>query len=311
MNAITRLNTLFLSTLLLSGLLATEAFAADGRFEETFAVSEPIVLDASTGSGSIKIRSGSDDEVTVVGEIQVRRRFGWGKPRNGDEIVQQLLDNPPIEMGGGRLRVGHISDRGLRNSVSISYEIVVPTGTEIIAESGSGSITVTDVAAPVDAVAGSGSLVLENIGGPTEARTGSGSIRAEGIAGSFKGKSGSGRIRLEQTAPGDVVVSTGSGSSNLNGVAGSLSASSGSGRITVDGRQEGDWTLDTGSGSIRVSLPEDAAFDLDAESRSGRIDIEHPLTVEGQMSKRHVTGTVRGGGPKLEIETGSGKIRVN
>ena len=48
----------------------------------------------------------------------------------------------------------------------------------------------------------------------------------------------------------------------------------GSGRITVDGRQEGDWKIDSGSGSIRVRLPDDAAFQLDAESNSGGINVE-------------------------------------
>jgi len=311
MKATTKLNTLILSIVLLSGLSAAEAFAADDTFERSFTVSEPLVLDVDTGSGSIKIRSGSGDEVTIDGTIQVQRRFPWGKPRNADELIQEIKDNPPIEMDDGRLRVGHISDRKLRNKVSISYEIVVPAGTEILAETGSGSISVRDIAAPVDAHTGSGSVKLENITGSAKARTGSGSIRAEGVGGAFDGKSGSGSIYLEQTAPGDVVVSTGSGSSNLSGVAGSVSASAGSGRITVDGRQEGDWKLDTGSGSVRVSLPADAAFDLDAESHSGGIDIDHPLTVEGRISKKHVIGTVRGGGPRLEIETGSGRIRVN
>ena len=311
MKATTKLKTLILSILLLSGLPAADAFAADDTFERSFTVSEPLVLDVDTGSGSIKIRSGSGDEVTINGKIQVQRRFPWGKPRNADELIQEVKDNPPIEIDDGRLRVGHIRDRKLRNSVSISYEIVVPIGTEIFAETGSGSISVSDIAAPVDVHAGSGSVKLENITGSAKAHTGSGSIRAEGVGGAFDGKSGSGSIYLEQTAPGDVVVSTGSGSSNLSGVTGSVRASAGSGRITVDGRQEGDWKLDTGSGSVRVSLPADAAFELDAESNSGGIDIDHPLTVEGRISMKHVIGTVRGGGPLLRIDTGSGGIRVN
>jgi len=36
-------------------------------------------------------------------------------------------------------------------------------------------------------------------------------------------------------------------------------------------------------------LPEDAAFELDAESGSGGINIEHPLTVQGKISKRHLS----------------------
>ena len=74
---------------------------------------------------------------------------------------------------------------------------------------------------------------------------------------------------------------------------------------------EGDWDLETGSGSIRVTLPEDAAFDIDAESNSGGIDIDHPVTVQGRISKRHITGNVRGGGPLLKIDTGSGGVSVN
>ena len=311
MKAITKLNALILSTLLIFGLSAANAFAADDTFERSFPVSEPLVLDVDTGSGSIKIRSGSGDEVSIEGKIYVHKRFFWGKPDNADELIQEVKDNPPIEMDDGRLRVGPIRDRKLRNSVSISYEIVVPVGTEVLAETGSGSISVSDIAAPVDVHTGSGSVKLENITGSAKARTGSGSIRAEGVGGAFDGKSGSGSIYLKQTAPGDVVVSTGSGSSDLSGVAGSVRASAGSGRITVDGRQEGDWKLDTGSGSVRVSLPADAAFELDAESHSGGIDIDHPLTVEGRISKKHVTGTVRGGGPRLEIETWAGRIRVN
>jgi DUF4097 and DUF4098 domain-containing protein YvlB len=89
-----------------------------------------------------------------------------------------------------------------------------------------------------------------------------------------------------------------------------LRVKAGSGRIVVDGQQTGAWNLDTGSGSVRVSLPEGAAFELDAESGSGGINIEHPLTVQGRISKRHLRGTVRGGGELLAIDTGSGSIRI-
>jgi DUF4097 and DUF4098 domain-containing protein YvlB len=107
-----------------------------------------------------------------------------------------------------------------------------------------------------------------------------------------------------------VKVTTGSGSIELVGIAGALKAGTGSGKITVDGRQDGDWKLGTGSGSISVRLPGDAAFILDAESRSGGITIDHPLMVEGKISNRHIRGEVRGGGPLLKIDTGSGRVLV-
>ena len=61
---------------------------------------------------------------------------------------------------------------------------------------------------------------------------------------------------------------------------------------------------------MQLTLPGDAAFDLRAESSSGGIEIDHPLTVQGRMTKRVVSGQVRGGGPLLAIDTGSGTIRI-
>ena len=89
-----------------------------------------------------------------------------------------------------------------------------------------------------------------------------------------------------------------------------MDVDTGSGRIVVEGRPEGRWNLDAGSASITLDLPDDAAFTLDAESESGAINVDHPLTVEGKISKKHVRGDVRGGGPLLVIDTGSGSIRI-
>ena len=130
------------------------------------------------------------------------------------------------------------------------------------------------------------------------------------MAGAFTASTGSGSIQMSQTAPGDVKASTGSGSMELTGVVGAVKAKAGSGRIRIDGRQEGDWKVNAGSGSVRIRLPADAAFTLDAETGSGGIDIEHPLTVEGKVSKRHLRGDVRGGGHLLRIDTGSGGVRI-
>jgi DUF4097 and DUF4098 domain-containing protein YvlB len=241
----------------------------------------------------------------------VRRKSFWRKAADKDEIVRRVIENPPIELSDGQLKIGYLRDRDVRKRVSISYEIVVPADTEVIADTGSGSILIRDIAAPVEADTGSGAVNLMNISGSVKADTGSGSIRAENIAGNFDGDTGSGGIYVSQRGPGDVLVSTGSGSTELVGISGAVRASAGSGGIKVEGRQEGRWKLSTGSGSITVSLPDDAAFELDAETNSGSINVEHPITTQHNSSKKHVKGTVRGGGHLLRIDTGSGGIRVN
>jgi DUF4097 and DUF4098 domain-containing protein YvlB len=284
-------NTLLLPALLIPGLAMADFFNKTGTFESSLNLDEAVVLDVDTGSGSIEVRSGSGNEATIRGEIRVRKGGFWGKNADADELIQQVKDNPPIELSGGRLKVGHFSDRSLRKRISISFEIVVPAGTEVVADTGSGSIAVMNIEAPVNADTGSGSVTLENITGSVRADTGSGSITLDSIIGPIMADTGSGSIRAER-------------------IDGSFHADTGSGSIAVEGRQQGKWKIDTGSGSVSVDLPDDAAFNLNAESNSGGITIDHPLTVQGKVSKKHIKGEVRGGGPLLHIDTGSGRIRI-
>jgi hypothetical protein len=305
---------LALCGLLLSGFWSSAALGASGSFQQSISVDEPIFLDVSTGSGSVTISSGNAGRIEVTGNITVHKRSFLGLFRRNSEEMQEMVrefeNDPPVQLIDGRLLVGHIKDGAYKHNVSISYEIVVPANTEVKSHTGSGSQSITGVAGPVEAGTGSGKVTLTDIGGAVKARSGSGAIRANNIAGAFEARTGSGSVRLTQVAPGDVVVRTGSGSSELHGVVGALRVKAGSGRIEVDGRQEGPWNIDTGSGSVRIKLPEDAAFELDAHTGSGGITIDHPLTIQGKVSRKHMRGDVRGGGDLLTVETGSGGIRI-
>jgi len=316
MTAISKFRFFLICGALLAGLWAADTqAAATGSFQQSISIDEPVLLDVSTGSGTINIRTGNSGQVEIIGHITVRRGKFFGLFGNRDEdiegLAQRFESEPPVLLADGLLQVGHVKDKRYGRNVSIDYEIVAPVDTKVKAHTGSGAQKISGVAGPVEAVTGSGKLALKNIGGAVNVRTGSGTITADGIAGAFEAHTGSGDVRMTQEAPGDVFVTTGSGNSELRGVVGALRVEAGSGRIVVDGQQEGVWDLDTGSGSVRVSLPEDAAFELDAESGSGGINIDHPLTVRGEISKRHLRGQVRGGGELLVIETGSGAIRVD
>lgn len=291
MNLKTYAKTLILLALLLPGLVMADFFKKTGTFESNLTLEEAVRLDVDTGSGSIEVRAGSGNEAVIKGVIHVRKNGFWGKNLDADEIIQQVKDNPPIELSGSRLKVGYFSDRKLSKRVSVSYEIVVPADTEVVADSGSGSIEVVGIDAPVNADTGSGSIKLESITGSVRADTGSGGITLDNIN-------------------GPIMADTGSGSIHAERIEGSFHADTGSGSIEVEGRQEGKWALDTGSGSVSVDLPDDAAFDFDVESSSGRIVVDHPMTTQGEISKKHIKGEVRGGGPLLHIDTGSGSIRI-
>lgn len=297
-----------------------------GSFDRTLSVSGDVSLDVHTGSGSIRVLTGPAGAVSIHGEI----RAGSWRSSSSDVAarVRRIEENPPIEQSGSVIRIGEDRHDDLYDNVSISYEITVPESTSVEAATGSGSTTIGDVRGPVNArtgsgsihigavgsevaaKSGSGSIEIQRAGGRLDAETGSGSITAEGVNGPITARSGSGSIELVQTGEGDVDVQSGSGSIRIAGIRGGLRAEASSGSIRVEGELMGDWHLDGNSGRIIVDLPDDAAFELDARTRSGGIDLDHPVTVQGRISKNELRGTVRGGGHLLEIDSGSGSVRI-
>ena len=92
--------------------------------------------------------------------------------------------------------------------------------------------------------------------------------------------------------------------------AASLHAETGSGDITAFGEPGGDWKLETGSGNVTLKLSAQAAFSLHAHTGSGNIESNHPITVQGKVSRTELRGVVRGGGSLVNVGTGSGDIHI-
>jgi hypothetical protein len=307
--------------------VSVPARSAQGSFDRTLKVTGAADVDVSTGSGSISVRRGEAGTVRIHGEI--RAHSNWGiSDADAERRVKALEANPPIAQTGNIIRIGHIQDPDLQRNVSISYELVVPSETELKSQTGSGNQSIEGIRGPVRAHSGSGSLKVSDIGdelraetgsgdievgtvhGSAYLNTGSGSIRGREIGGAITAQTGSGNLQLSQTAPGPVKVTTGSGTAELSGIRGSLRAQTGSGSITADGDPTGDWILHAGSGDLMVRIPANAGFDLNAHSGSGGISTTHPITMEGSLNRHELHGKVNGGGPRLEMETGSGNIRI-
>lgn len=265
----------------------------EGEFQRSLAVGgQALLLDVDTGSGRIQISAGEPGVARISGRIR-GRAGGWSgdSPATMENRVRAIEVDPPVVLDGEVLRVGHLP-RAERRRVSISYEIVVPAN------------------ARVQARTGSGALLVEGVAGVVEAKTGSGRVRIVGIAGDVMAETGSGSVELTAVG-GDADVRTGSGAIRIEGVDGALRARTGSGSIRAESDLGGAWDLDTGSGSIRVDLPDDAAFEIDAHTGSGAVRSDHPVTVDGETRRRQLRGSVRGGGPRVALRTGSGSIAID
>jgi DUF4097 and DUF4098 domain-containing protein YvlB len=119
------------------------------------------------------------------------------------------------------------------------------------------------------------------------------SIRVSGLKGSVKLDSVNGSIEADGL----------SGSGDFDTVNGSIKVA----YASLAGRP--DIELDTVNGSCTLTLPADAAFQLDAETVNGRVSCDYPITLE--KSGRHdLRGTVNGGGTRIEMDSVNGGLSI-
>jgi len=72
----------------------------------------------------------------------------------------------------------------------------------------------------------------------------------------------------------------------------------------------GDIKAGTTNGSVELRLGGSINAEFDAHSTNGSITIDFPVTVQGEISRRHVRGRIGSGGPAIEVGTTNGSIRV-
>ena len=188
-----------------------------------------------------------------------------------EQRAREIEANPPIQQTGNSIRIERLSD--FADHLSISYEIETPAQTTLRARTGSGGET------------------IEGIQGSATARTGSGGIRVSDVG-------------------GEVHADTGSGSIELNNVKGRVVANTGSGGIHGNNLMA-EVTAHTGSGGVQLQLPSGGGFDLHARTGSGGVTVGAPITMDNFSANRHdVRGRIRGGGPLIDVSTGSGGVHV-
>jgi hypothetical protein len=262
---------------------AHTARGAEATFERDLTVNGRVQLSVATGSGTIHLTPGNSGHVHIFGRV----KSNWD---SNDAKVKEIAAHPPIEQTGNIVRVGERHEN--LHNISIDYEIEAPANSFL------------------DAASGSGNIIDDGVGADAKLDTGSGNIHATGLDGGFSVNTGSGNIDAEGTGSGDVKAETGSGNIELHKLHGALRATTGSGNIKAEGMPAGPWHLQTGSGDSEL-WTNGAAFTLDASTGSGGIHCDPEITGYFDSDKHHISGAIRGGGPTVRVETGSGSIRVH
>lgn len=264
------------------------------RIDTTLALAANGAVELSIHSGEIIVTTGGS------GRVQIRAATERG-----------TLE---LESSSSRVTLGVTGSRG--RSREARFEVVVPQGTRIIAQSASGDISVRGTRAEADLHSISGSIELADGAQRVTIESVSGDIVVRDVAGNLRAETVSGDLDVASVR-GDLEASTVSGDLTLEGVTAKWArAETVSGEMIYTGAIEsgGRYDFTTHSGDVRLGLGGRAGIAFDVETFSGEIESDFPITLtpgatlEGRP--RRFEFTVEGGGARISVKTFSGDIQL-
>jgi DUF4097 and DUF4098 domain-containing protein YvlB len=196
------------------------------------------------------------------------------------------------------------------------FEVTVPVGTRVLANSISGPISVRGAKGEADVNSVSGSVIVADATRKVKAASVSGNVNVSQVSGDVRANSVSGRVEVADVA-GDIETESVSGRILINGARSKyVRAGTVSGRIAYAGTFEpsGTYEFKTHSGSLRLLLPSDVGAQVKMETFSGSIDSDFPVTLQpnttGRSSTRNIEFKIGDGRSRIVAETFSGQIRL-
>jgi DUF4097 and DUF4098 domain-containing protein YvlB len=246
------------------------------------------------------------------------------------EEAKRILDMLRVDVNNfnGRVEVRTIyprrdSRRGNGISASVDYTIAVPAGTAVTLKSVSGNLSITDVKGEVRVEAISGNVTVTNTPNVTTAKTVSGDVTARDIGtettlvlGTVSGTVIGTGLRVRTLEAGSV-----SGDVRLSGSqVERLEARSVSGNIEFDAPlvKSGRYEFTSHSGNVRLVLSGNTGFELDADTFSGSVRSDLPVTLRAigntdtsrRGSNRAIRGTYGDASAILSVRSHSGSVVI-
>jgi DUF4097 and DUF4098 domain-containing protein YvlB len=266
------------------------------RIDSTFSFNKGGWVDLSLISGAIVITGWTRPEAKVYASIE----RGW-------------ID---ASLSASRITLQTRSDRG--RSGDTRFEIMVPIGTRVQANSVSGSIRITGTDGEVEAGSVNGAIEVVGATDRISIQTVNGKLHAARLRGRTRLGSTSSSIEAEDIV-GDVSAGTVSGRVSLTGVKSShVTAETVSGDVTYAGSMDasGSYEFSTHSGNVHLEIPENSGADLELETFNGHITSAFPITLQpGDVSSMARRGkrmefTIGKGGARVSVSTFNGNITI-
>jgi DUF4097 and DUF4098 domain-containing protein YvlB len=208
-------------------------------------------------------------------------------------VVEKITKPVTIEAPGTQLVVRNLSDT---LKAAASYR----------------QVDISDVAGDISLDTRYATLSLSRIKGAVEIASDSDRIKAEEITGRFKVRARRTSLNLDGiegpidavTTLKDVVVANYRQDCTITNEYGEVSLSNGS-------LPRMNTTVKNRNGTISLYLPENAAVQINATAKSGRVNCDYPgLSSQSSGDISSLKGSLKGGGAKIILENEYGDIRI-
>jgi len=197
------------------------------------------------------------------------------------------------EQAGSRVSLQYRSSEqasDVRRYGSVGFDVLVPVGTRVEADTSNGAISVQAV---------DGTIRLGTSNGAIDVYDSSGALSAE---------TSNGRIEVVRFT-GDVQLATSNGELWLEQLAGTVDAATSNGSIYYAGTPSAASRLRTSNGSVTVRVPLDAAIAFDAATTNAQIRSSLPLLGDTQGDEWSAVLNPPAA-VTFELRTSNGTIRI-
>jgi len=229
--------------------------------------------------------------------------------RTASGDIEVLSAGGPLEASSSS---GDVTATGVREAKvkSVSGDVMVRmVSGPLRASSSSGGVSVADARGELSISTVSGDIQVRQVAGALRASTSSGGISVTGARDSLSLSTVSGDIEAD-AAPRGLEAGSSSGAVVVRGVTGTVKVGTVSGDVRLSLREPLHGVeAGTTSGEIRLALDAAVGCALDMRTSSGTIEVEQPMQMKN-VSRRSVSGVIRGGRTPVVLHTTSGDITV-
>lgn len=293
-------------------------------YDETFAVEPGGKLDLEVDDMDVEIAPGTSNEAHVI--VTLSGDLDDARERFEDSHFTAKVRGNTLVIETDRPRHGW-SWSWSSSRVDIHVAVTVPKKFDVRAQSSDGDLTANGIEGEIDLKTSDGDVELDGLKGAVtyvktsdgditareldvediDLRTSDGDIKAVSIKSQVVSFSTSdGNVDADELEAESISARTSDGDLDLNVSGRELKARTSDGDIDVRVADKMALDLTASDGDITIRAP--SGYGADVDLKGEYVSLGGKVTIEGEVTKRRVSGILGDGGPKVRARTSDGSV---